>query len=374
MISGSLPSVRCGIGDYTARLASALARRRDVTVQVLTTRSPAVQTMAAAPAEVLSPVAGWGLASVLRSAARLRRLRPDIVHVQYPAVGYARALGVLALPLAARRLARVPVVLTVHERRQRRWHGRLATDVMALTSNLVIVPDPLEATALRQHLRRFRTRVEVAEMISTVPVNGSVDRHASRARLGLSGDALVMGTFGLIHPRRRLEDLVDALACLRGRSVNGHLLIIGGEAAYDVDVARTYISALKRRIADLHLVDQVTWVGYVENADVSVALQACDVCVLLYPDGASRRNTTLQAALEHGLQVVTTDGPATSPSLRQTPSIHLLRARAYRPDELAEAILAAFRGGSTEGSQTPVASPLEGQVDWHLKIYREVLS
>jgi glycosyltransferase involved in cell wall biosynthesis len=374
LVSGSLPDVHCGIGEYTARLAAAMATVPGTTVQVLTTTSELVRKEAVAPADVLPPVRSWGLASVIRVAGMIRRRGPDVVHIQYPAVGYARSLGVLALPLAVRWLARVPVVLTIHERSEKRWHGRLATDLMALTSSRVVFPDPVEAAALRRRLRVFGTRVDVARMISTIPITPDVDRAALRARLGVAPGELLVGTFGLIHPRRRLEDLIEGLAALRSSRPN-HLLIVGGEADYDARRAAEYSAALKKRIDDLGLSDSVTWLGYVGAADVSAALQACDVAVLLYQGGASERNTTLQAALEHGLPVVTTDGPATSDSLRATPNLHFVRAGAYTPADLAQAILSAAqeRPHPALPQRGRELSRLEEQVGWHLSLYRELV-
>jgi len=272
-----------------------------------------------------------------------------------------------------RLLARVPVVLTIHERSEKRWHGRLATDFMALTSSRVVFPDPLEAHALRHRLRAFGIRVDVAEMISTVPFNRNADRAAFRARLGVAPGEFLVGTFGLIHPRRRLEDLIDGLAALR-RSTAAKLLIVGGEADYDAERAREYTAALKRKIDQLGLSGAVTWLGYVSAAEVSAALQACDVAALLYREGASQRNTTLEAALEHRLPVVTTDGPATSDSLRATPNLYFVRAGAYAPSDLAQAILSAARTGWVDAGQPGAPSRLSDQVAWHVSLYRDLVA
>jgi glycosyltransferase involved in cell wall biosynthesis len=369
-VSGSLPAVRCGIGEYTARLASQLALQPGMRVHVLTTKTELVHPQSVAPAQVL-PVDNWGLPSVIRAARLIRRLGPDVVHIQYPAVGYARSLGVLFLPLAVRVLARVPVVLTIHERSEKRWHGRLATEFMALTSSRVVFPDPVEAAALSHRLRLFGTRVDVAEMISTIPFNRDADRAAFRARLALAPGEFLVGTFGLIHPRRRLEDLIDALAALRASSAN-HLVIVGGEADYDAQRAREYTAAMKGKIDGLGLSSSVMWLGYVSPAEVSAALQACDVAALLYREGASQRNTTLEAALEHRLPVVTTDGPATSDALRATPNLYFVRAGAYAPADLAQAILSAARTGWVDAG--PTRSRLSDQVAWHINLYRELVA
>jgi hypothetical protein len=91
---------------------------------------------------------------------------------------------------------------------------------------------------------------------------------------------------------------------------------------------------------------------------------------LLYPEGASARNTTLQAVLEHGVPAVTTDGPATSAELRQTAGLRLLPAAGYRAEDLADAISAA----AGEAGQQPAAAPmLQNQVARHLQLYRQLL-
>jgi len=370
LVSGSLPAVRCGIGDYTARLASQLASIPGISVQVLSTKNALVRPEAVAPAEILPLVPSWSLPSVIRSARVIQRLAPDVVHVQYPAVGYTRSLGVLFLPLAVRLLARVPVVLTIHERSERRWHGRLATDFMAVTSSRVVVPDPIEAEALRRRLRIFGTRVDATQMISTIPINSQADPAAFRAQLGLTPGELLVGTFGLIHPRRRLEDIIDSVAALRGP----RLLIVGGEADYDAQRAREYTAVLERKIDGLGLSGSVRWLGYVSPAEVSAALQACDVAVLLYLEGASERNTTLQAVLEHRRPVVTTDGPATSASLRATPNIYFVPAGAYSPADLSQAILSAARTGWVDAGQRAAASRLDEQVATHVNLYRELVA
>ena len=370
MVSGSLPEVRCGIGAYSGRLASALASIPGVSVRLLTTRNELVRPELVSPAVVLPPMDNWAIPAVIGAIDRARQWRPDVVHLQYPAVGYARSLGVLALPAVARLRLRVPTVSTIHEWRVRAWHGRLATDLIAVSSNLVIVPDRLEAAELAEHLHRFRTRVEVADMISTISVSSPNGRAAARTQLGLPRNGLVIGTFGLIQPRHRLEDIVDAQALLMQRGVESHFLIIGGEADYDAEAARRYAGEVRRRIEQKNLSGHVTWTGYAPDPEVSAALGACDVGVLLYPQGASARNTTLQAVLEHGLPVVTTDGPATSDELRQMPGLHFLPATSYRAEDLADAITGAAREGGRP--RPPAGSMLANQVEWHLQLYRQL--
>jgi glycosyltransferase involved in cell wall biosynthesis len=54
--------------------------------------------------------------------------------------------------------------------------------------------------------------------------------------------------------------------------------------------------------------DRITAPGDLDPVFLSHRLQACDLLIQPYPDGASSRRTTLMSALAHGIPVVTTIG------------------------------------------------------------------
>jgi glycosyltransferase involved in cell wall biosynthesis len=370
IVSGSLPDLHCGIGDYTARVASELASRGGESIVVVTSRDSRIRDDAAQPARVVR-APGWRVRNLPGLMRIIRAQSPALVHIQYPAVGYGRGLGIVLLPLAVRVLGRIPVVLTIHERRERSWPARLAINFMALSSNVVVALDPVEAAGVKSALWRFSPPVLTGEMISTIAVAPGVDRQAWRRRWGAGEGDLVVVTFGLAHPRRRIEDIIDAVAELR-RSVAVRLWVVGGEAEYDRAAAEAYVRFLQERAGSLGLSDLVRWTGHVEPASVSAALQAADVAVLLYPDGASGRNTTLRAALDHGLPVVTTSGRATSPAIRADRRLVLLPFGEYAPADLAAAILRARDLRPAAGREASDPGNLRDHVDFHLEAYRRL--
>ena len=372
LVSGSLPDIRCGIGDYTARLGSELARRPGISVSILTSANERVRLDAALPAEV-APGARWGLKDLPGLLRTVRKLAPDIVHIQYPAVGYDSRLGIVLMPLAVRLLDRLPTVLTIHERRERRWPARLAINFMALFSTQVVVLDPVEAASLTKALPQIASKVLTGRMISTIPIGADVNRQAWRTRLHAADSDIVMITFGLIHPRRRLEDIVDAVGELRRSTVPVRLVVVGGEAEYDPDTARAYRLSLRERAQSLGLEGVIDWMDHVGAAEVSAYLQAADVAVLLYPDGASGRNTTLRAALEHGLPVVTTVGAATSDSLREQAGLVFVGAGHYTAADLALAVRQGLTLSSSSKRAPTDESNLNEQVDFHLDMYNGIL-
>jgi len=72
LITGSYPPETCGIGDYAAQLAGAL-RQKGVIVEVISNRD-------------------WRLSAVSSIVKTIQSAKPDIVHIQYPGVGFGKKL------------------------------------------------------------------------------------------------------------------------------------------------------------------------------------------------------------------------------------------------------------------------------------------
>src|ERR1700730_15084523 len=113
LISGSLPPMKCGVGDYTANLAKALGRRKDASVAVLTDVA-ATPTPSDFEFEVFPIARGWRMGDIVPIGVTARRWGPDIIHIQYPTQGYGRRYLPWLLP-SLFRLVNLPVVQT--------WHG-----------------------------------------------------------------------------------------------------------------------------------------------------------------------------------------------------------------------------------------------------------
>ncbi|MGA9390861.1 MAG: glycosyltransferase, partial [Candidatus Sulfotelmatobacter sp.] len=113
LISGSMPPMMCGVGDYTASLAKALGRRKDTSVAVLTDRA-ATPMPSDFGFEVFPIANGWRMGDAVRIAKLVRHWHPDVVHVQYPTQGYGSRYLPWLLPTLFR-VMRMPIVQTWHE-------------------------------------------------------------------------------------------------------------------------------------------------------------------------------------------------------------------------------------------------------------------
>jgi glycosyltransferase involved in cell wall biosynthesis len=105
-----------------------------------------------------------------------------------------------------------------------------------------------------------------------------------RARLGVSPQALLMGTVGRMRPEKNQEVLLTALRHLRVARVDAHLMIAGDGPLRDF---------LSRRAVELEVADRVSFVGELE--DVRPVLTALDVFILPSTAVESFSNAALEA-------------------------------------------------------------------------------
>lgn len=136
----------------------------------------------------------------------------------------------------------------------------------------------------------------VPHHLSLEPLSGDAAR-TFRTRFGIPEEALLLASFGLVTPPKRLEVTLRAFAELRRRIPTSRYLVAGELSPYyDVD------SLLGGEAGEGVIVT-----GRLELADLQAAMQAADVAVnLRYPTGGETSGT-LMRLLGLGRPVVVSD-------------------------------------------------------------------
>ncbi|MCM3926405.1 glycosyltransferase, partial [Frankia sp. AiPs1] len=122
LVCGNLAPTEDGVADYTVRLATAL--RGDVEPVLVTSGRLDVDVdVDTGPLPVVALGRGWGPTGLHATAQALRRLQPDVVHVQFApsAFGFSPAPGLLPVLAGARAVW----VATLHEYGWWGWPSRL---------------------------------------------------------------------------------------------------------------------------------------------------------------------------------------------------------------------------------------------------------
>ena len=320
LVTGEYPPRSGGVGDYTAQLAAALAAegceahvwtaaeedrdegrvrvhgiggfgRRGLTwLDAGLAGFPAPRTILIQYVPHAFGARGMNLAFCRWALSRARA--GDDVRVmfhepfypfgwQHPKRQALAAVNHLMAAVLLRAARRAYVSTPAWERLLKPWApgrlGRMAW--LPIPSTIPRVDDPEGVAVLRARLR-----------------GGDRTRHVV-AHFGTYGD--------LVRPL--LEPALLAVLAPPSRSVA--LLLGGGGPEF----------AARLEATDPDLRGRIVAPGYLSPEQVSIHLQASDVAIQPYPDGASARRTTLMAALANGVPTVTTLGRFTESLWRGGP-------------------------------------------------------
>jgi glycosyltransferase involved in cell wall biosynthesis len=295
LISGSLPPMKCGVGDYTAHLAGAISRCEDTSVAVLTdvTATPIPSDF---EFEVFPVAHSWRMLDAVAIASVVRRWRPDIVHIQYPTQGYGRSLLPWLLP-ALFRIANMPVVQTWHEYHPERMGRRNLLNAMVGGGLISVRPHykDMMSAGYRWLIRRKQFRfIPGASAIPRIQLSDG-ERSALRSRFAPTSSSLIV-FFGFALPAKRIELLFEIADPARDRLV----LIC------DLSSTDAYQDGILKSISCGPWAGKVTVTGFLPANEVGQILAAADAVILPFRNGGGLWNTSMRSAIAQGTFVLTT--------------------------------------------------------------------
>ena len=294
-ITGSYPPMLCGVGDYTAILATEIAMRGEMSVGVLTSVNAELKTIGEDGGIQLMPIIqGWRFSELPKVIGAIRRWRPDVVHIQYPTLGYGNSWMPYFLPLFLK-LFGLKVVQTWHEppTRFRFFPNSLTRDVL-----IGVEPDYL------QHIRGRYTWLVKRKSTHFIPIGSNIPRakltEAMRAEIRERyvgpGRAMVV-FFGFVYPTKRVEALFEIADPKRDTIVL--ITHLDGEN-------NPYHQKLMEIIAKEIWAGKVVITGSLSAEDVAKALCAADAAVFPFQNGVGMRNGSFLAAASQGTFTITT--------------------------------------------------------------------
>lgn len=301
LVSGSLPPEPCGVGHYTWLLAQGLRRAgRDAVVAWTGPDESLPGAMADECGPPLSSdIPGWCLHNVPAAASALLELEPDIVHFQYPTLGYGRHLGANLLPAALKRHGRPRVAVTFHE--PFRWGGRLRNLPEVLAADAIVRVTRANTYPRSLPGSDWLTRGKQSDVIpvpSNIPRSNLSDGvRANLHRELLRGEDLLIGHFGVPRPNKGLEVLPDVLE----RLPSARLLLVAMPTREN-----QYWDGIEQRLQEAGMQDRVTITGYLPDRQVADLLATCDAGLYPFRDGLDERHATFLAAVLQGTFTVTT--------------------------------------------------------------------
>ncbi len=355
-ICGSLTPMPCGIGDYTAHLAEALGQLESVTAAVLTSR--AVPTVGRRSFEAMTIIEDWRPAALPGILRAVRRWKPDLVHMQFPAQGYGHSYGPWLIP-AALTLLRYPVVQTWHEYYPAGSGWRNILNALTPGGLIAVRPNYLEQMpswyrriVARKHFRMIPNAAALPAVSLT-----EKERLALREKLDV-GDRSLVAYFGFIYPAKGTDAVFDIAS-----SSDDRLVLVG-----DLQIDNPY----HKRILDR--IDSDAWrghaiaTGFLPEHDAAAILAVADAVVLPFTEGSGFWNTSVYAAAKQGTFVLTTS--RTSRGYDAAANVYSAAPGAV--DEMRQA-LREYIGRRVTTPSDERATEWRRIAEAHVQVYRQVL-
>jgi len=291
LINGSSKPLKCGVGYYGDILAHELAKSCDI--QLLTTSGLGDEKNIAG----LHHTDNWKISSLPKIIKIIRSVNPNVVHIQYPAVGYGRQLGINLLPLCLRFLAnKTPVVVTLHEYYGSAMLGKIRNIITVFAAKKIIVSNQYDKDALPGFFQKKSSIIPIGHTFSPSAKNrAAYDTYI--ASVGLSTTKPVIAYFGFVNPSKGLDVLVRSAT-----KINAQILILA-----DLSVSNTYHNKL---LSDIKIANEqgatIHVAGFLNDTMLSQILHECTLFALAQPLPLTAKSSTAIVAAEHGLVIVST--------------------------------------------------------------------
>jgi glycosyltransferase involved in cell wall biosynthesis len=266
LVTGSYPPDVCGIGDYSRELVTAM-QGTGVEVDVIS-------------------AADWGAVNASGIAKRIDRLNPDVIHIQYPTVGYGWGLAPQVLSLVR------PGVVTLHEASQSHILRKVSL-FSFLRSKHVVFTSFFERNYALRFAPWMLKRSSVIPIGSNIPVGTRVK----------DSELAEIVYFGVIQPKKGIEQVLTLAQLIKEAGLSYRVRVIG---LPDPRWA-TYLEKVRSYSVDL----PVRWEVGLSNSTVAELLARSRIAYVPFPDGASERRGSLLALLANGVATITTLGPST---------------------------------------------------------------
>lgn len=303
IITGTLPDLRCGIGDYTYRLCSGLKKHKGINLRIITSRHSAVKEIDGI--EIRPVMEKWGFAQLGTLLRAVRETAPDLVHIQYPTQVYKYRVMINLFPLLFKAIFRnIPLVVTIHDVKTAHPLNKLRLVTFLFCADKIILTNRDEEGYLLARCPFLKRRVKAIDLGANVEAGACVPeaKGETRLRMGVEEGEVLISNFGYILPKKNIETILLSLRRLRDERYKVKFISISSFNP----LRDRYHASLERLVKRLDLNQHVVWAGYCPQEEVSRYLFSSDICIQPYQDGVSFRRASFLTSSSHGLPIIST--------------------------------------------------------------------
>lgn len=299
-IVGAYPTMKCGVGDYTSVLAEELAKHGNE-VHVITSKR--ADSNKSKNVRVHNIVEVWKLRAIPSIIKEIKRIKPDVVNIQYPSNEYYRRC-VSLLPPIIKDIIKCRVTITIHEYDYFNMKEKKSLrDKIRLYLNFYKLDRVI--TVEEKFIDRIKADYSKADIVhipisSNIPKSDASEEELEKIKIkfGLKGKK-VISYFGFAVPVKGIEYLFN---CIKKLDDNTRLFFIN-----ELNPNNEYHETLLNLIETLGIKDKIIITGFYDDAkDIANMLSASDVCILPFVNGLKTSNGSFLAAYNQKTKIITT--------------------------------------------------------------------
>jgi glycosyltransferase involved in cell wall biosynthesis len=302
MILGSMPPMKCGVGDSMVFLASAIEKQSDLEISVLT--SIDAVGLDSQNVNYYPIMKDWGMSRAWTLIKKVKSVKPDLVHLQFPSLGYRYGILPYFLPFIFW-LLKIRVVQTWHEPpvspsgsasilyNIKKTVFRLRYILCAIQPGHLVLVEPGVYEELWPIFRLLINRVNTSyiEVASNMPVVPCTPKDLDLVRRKYNAvDRKLVVYFGFAFEDKGVEKIFEM-----ADPTEDSLVLVTTLSARD-----GYHKKLIELNQSARWIGKVSVTGFLPADEVSKILSSADIVVFPFLDGLYSRSGTYLAALGHG--------------------------------------------------------------------------
>lgn len=357
-VCGSLPPIKCGVGYYCQIILDKLTSK-NVDIDIVKTLGSGKQITTNRTLEVPD----WKLRRISKILKFIKKSSAEIVHIEYPALGYKRNLGINFLPYFIRLFTNKKIIVTLHEYHGSPLIGRCRNLLTAFPANNIFVSNEADKQSLPALISKKTSIVPIGSNIQKAKNNSEVCKRIF-AKAGLKTNAPTIVFFGFPYPSKNLDQLIRAMAELEKMQ----LIIIADLINQD-----EYQRYLLKEISSSPAKSRIGVTGFLPDVEVSIVLQNCRYFVLPQSIPITGKSGTGIAAAIHNNILITTGNDLKSYPFKDNKNAYFIDS----PDaqKLSDAINQLEKNQLLRAKIINGTKILSGYFDWdniislHIKEY-----
>lgn len=244
-IVGAYPKMKCGVGDYTEKLATELA---NVGHEVSVITSKEANAYKQDNYNVFNIVENWDFSDKDTILSKLKDINPEVVHIQYPSDKFGKSLFTTVLPKLIKNTIDTKIIETVHEYLYYTPKRKLRNLINFVAADSIVVVEEQYINLIKKFLPIVskKLKIDYIPISSNIP-KSNLDKLGLknlRASLKITNEKLI-SYFGFINELKGIEDLLDAFNIIL-KEDNVKLMILS-ELSQDNHYHRQIIDKINER-------------------------------------------------------------------------------------------------------------------------------